>query len=137
MRSLIVQIFVVWNMLSGYVLADVTNNPFIGSWSYKVDDDCAALHVSGSDGSLLARSNNELLTRSFSIISSDVKNRVYKVKIENLHDNGEADCLGSTENYAGSIYLVYVVFDDSYQSFYFHLTLEQNDSRLGPYVRVD
>jgi len=122
--------------------ADVTrtplpgDHPLIGSWRIDLPDvQCHEIYNIRADGTTFVTSASEVASSDFEIDLKPSSRGFYKWVDKITSDNGQPDCMGSTDE-AGHVATNFIFLNKSGKQF---LMCEQEDLRtcIGPFVRQE
>lgn len=105
----------------------------IGDWEFHATENCSELYVFKENNILVAKSNKEIITRSFT--RKKISNQKFLVTFTQLNTNGLSSCSGEIQNREkGYTFQMIMTFDDSSNMFYMSPP-RYEQFRIGPFTK--
>lgn len=109
-------------------------SPIVGTWSFRLPNGCTERHTYRANGFLSGTSGEEYVEERYELSAVPDVNGFYTLTGHNLKDSGGPDCSGSSEDFSGRDWTVFVRFSADFAKYV--VCVEPRPDRCwGPYLK--
>src|SRR5690606_6643231 len=90
------------------------SSSIVGSWDYThTGSQCRDIYRFNQSNTFQLQSLDEVATGTYTFTELQAKPSRYQLRMDTVADNGEADCLGISDNDTGVIEILYIEFGNN------------------------